>query len=69
MKVFDKALTGKKGEDTSITYLKSRLYRIVERNYICPLAEIDIVAGDGDAIVLVQVKSTKSEEFGDPQLA
>jgi putative endonuclease len=65
----DRKLTGKRGEDIAIAYLKGRGYRIVERNYKCPLGEIDIVARDGDEIVFVEVKSRKSEEFGDPQLA
>ena len=69
MKGFDSRRTGKKGEDIACAYLKSRGYRIVERNYRCPFGEIDIVARDGDAIVFVEVKSRKSEEFGDPQLA
>ena len=69
MKGYDRMRTGKKGEDIACSYLKSRGYRIVERNYKCPLGEIDIVARDRDAIVFVEVKSRKSEEFGDPQLA
>jgi putative endonuclease len=69
MKGSDRMRTGKKGEDIAVAYLKSRGYRIVERNYKCPLGEIDIVARDGDSIVFVEVKSRKSEEFGDPQLA
>jgi putative endonuclease len=69
MKDSDRKRTGKKGEDIAVAYLISRGYRIVERNYKCPLGEIDIVARDGDEIVFVEVKSRKSEEFGDPQLA
>jgi putative endonuclease len=69
MKGSDRKRTGKKGEDIACADLKSRGYRIVERNYRCPLGEIDIVAKDGDVIVFVEVKSRKSEEFGDPQLA
>jgi len=69
MKGSDRKRTGEKGEDIACDYLRSRGYRIVERNYRCPLGEIDIVARDGDAIVFVEVKSRKSEEFGDPQLA
>jgi putative endonuclease len=69
MKDSDRKRTGKKGEDIAVAYLISRGYRIVERNYKCPLGEIDIVAREGDEIVFVEVKSRKSEEFGDPQLA
>ena len=69
MKGSDRIRTGKKGEDIAVACLKGKGYRIVERNYKCPLGEIDIVAKDGDVIVFVEVKSRKSEEFGDPQLA
>jgi putative endonuclease len=69
MKSSGRMRTGKRGEDIACAYLKRRGYRIVERNYKCPLGELDIVARDGDAIVFVEVKSRKSEEFGDPQLA
>jgi putative endonuclease len=69
MKSSGRMRTGKRGEDIACAYLKRRGYRIVERNYKCPLGELDIVAKDGDAIVFVEVKSRKSEEFGDPQLA
>jgi putative endonuclease len=61
--------TGKQGEDIAVTYLKKRGYHIIERNYTCLFGEIDIVAKDGDTLVFVEVKSRKSENFGDPQVA
>ena len=69
MKGSGRIRTGKKGEDIAVVYLKSAGYRIVERNYKCLFGEIDIVAKDGDTVVFVEVKSRKSEEFGDPQVA
>jgi len=69
MKGSGRIRTGKKGEDIAVAYLKSKGYRIVERNYKCLFGEIDIVARDGDMLVFVEVKSRKSEEFGDPQVA
>ena len=69
MKGSDRMWTGKKGEDIAAAYLQGKGYRIAKRDYKCPLGEIDVAAKDGDTIVFVEVKSRKSEEFRDPQLA
>jgi putative endonuclease len=69
MKGFDRIQTGKKGEDIAVAYLKSKGYQILERNYRCPFGEVDIVAKDRNTIVFVEVKSRRSDRFGDPQLA
>jgi len=61
--------TGKKGEDIAVAFLKRAGYRILERNFKCPFGEIDIVAKDRDTVVFVEVKSRRSEEYGDPQVA
>lgn len=61
--------TGKRGEELAVTCLKRKGYRIFERNYKCLFGEIDIVAKEGNTVVFVEVKSRKSEEFGDPQAA
>lgn len=61
--------TGKMGEEIAVSFLKEAGYKIVERNYRCPLGEIDIVARDGETTVLVEVKSRRSERFGLPQAA
>jgi putative endonuclease len=61
--------TGKRGEEIAVSYLKKEGYRIRERNYRCPLGEIDIIALDGDEVVFVEVKSRKSGDFGEPEAA
>jgi putative endonuclease len=61
--------TGKQGEEMAAAFLAGAGYRIVERNYRCPFGEIDIVAEEGKVLVFVEVKSRRSEAFGDPQLA
>jgi putative endonuclease len=61
--------TGKKGEEIAVRHLQKLGYRILERNYRCPLGEIDVVARDKDTIVFVEVKSRKTEACGDPELA
>lgn len=67
MKGSGRIRTGKRGEDIAVAYLKKAGYCIVERNYKCLFGEIDIVAKEGDTVVFVEVKSRKSEEFGNPQ--
>jgi len=61
--------TGKIGEAMAAAYLEAAGYRIVERNYRCPLGEIDLIALEGDTLVFVEVKSRRSENYGLPQLA
>ena len=69
MKDLTRIRTGKKGEELAVVHLQQLGYRILERNYRCPFGEIDIVARDKDTIVFVEVKSRKTEEYGDPELA
>ena len=47
---------GNRGEDAAAAFLERRGYTIVERNYRCPLGEIDLVAIDGTTVVFVEVK-------------
>jgi putative endonuclease len=56
---------GKHGEDLAANYLKSRGYRIVQRNYRCPLGEIDLIA-ENKGLIFVEVKTRKSLRFGQP---
>ena len=65
----DRIRTGREGEEIAIGYLENKGYRIVERNYRCVFGEMDIIARDGRAYVFVEVKSRKTECFGDPGLA
>jgi len=62
----DNKKTGKIGEDIAIDFLKKKGYKIIERNYKCVFGEVDIVARDRGDIVFVEVKSRRSEYFGDP---
>ena len=60
---------GKKGEELAITQLKTLKYKILERNYKCPLGEIDIIARDKSTLVFIEVKTRATREFGGPAAA
>ena len=60
---------GKIGEDIATQYLTEKGYEILERNWRNVHKEIDIIAKDGDELVVVEVKTRKSNEYGEPDLA
>ncbi len=51
-------------EQVAADYLTGLGYRILERNYRCRQAELDIVAMDGSCLVFIEVKYRKA---GGPQ--
>ena len=60
---------GKKGEDIAAQYLSEKGYEILERNWRNRHKEIDIIAKDGNELVIVEVKARRSDEHGEPDLA
>ncbi|MHA7221533.1 YraN family protein [Arthrobacter sp. RHLT1-20] len=61
-----KDVLGRRGEELAAGYLEAQGMRIVDRNWRCPDGEIDIVALDGDALVIAEVKTRKSLDYGHP---
>lgn len=61
-----KDLLGRHGEDLAAGYLESLGMLVVERNWRCSEGEIDIVALDGDALVIAEVKTRRSLDYGHP---
>jgi len=57
---------GKKGEDLGAAWLSSKGMRILARNYRCRLGEIDLVGQIGDTIVIVEIRSRSSSQWGTP---
>lgn len=55
---------GRQGEELAQAVLRKNGYKIVERNFLSPLGEIDIVAKEGKTWVFVEVKSRLSPLFG-----
>jgi uncharacterized protein (TIGR00252 family) len=60
---------GDAGEDLAAAALKKQGYKILARNYICSLGEIDVIARQGKTYVFIEVKTRKSDRFGAPQEA
>lgn len=59
--------TGDVGEALAEKYLKNLGYEILERNWHFGKNEIDIIAQDGDFLVIVEVKTRRSNYFGEPE--
>lgn len=57
---------GKRSEVIAVQFLKSQGYRIIATNVRFRCGELDIVAGDGETLVFVEVRSTASADFGGP---
>jgi putative endonuclease len=55
---------GQRAEDIAVDFLRARGLEILERNYRRRLGELDIVARDGDVLVIVEVRSRASACFG-----
>lgn len=60
-------LVGQKGEQAARDYLEQHGYSIIETNYRCRLGEIDIIARDGEMVVIVEVRTKTGLAFGRPE--
>lgn len=58
---------GKLGEDLAAEHLEKENYKILERNWVYKNAEVDIIAQKGNILVVVEVKTRSSLDFGSPQ--
>ncbi|MEK9179165.1 MAG: YraN family protein [Patescibacteria group bacterium] len=59
-------IIGAKGEDIASSYLTSKGYRIIDRNFQTKLGELDIVAEKGEFIIFIEVKYRSNLSFGYP---
>lgn len=57
------------GESLSIAYLKENNYIILEKNFLCKLGEIDVIAKKGDIISFIEIKTRYSDKYGKPMEA
>ena len=57
---------GRYGEDVAADHLQRQGFVVLARNWRCDVGEIDIVARDGDTLVVCEVKTRTSNAFGTP---
>jgi len=57
---------GRRGEKLAARELRRRGYEILERRWRCRLGEIDLVARQGEVLVVVEVKARSREDYGLP---
>lgn len=62
----ERQILGRKGEKTAAKYLKKNGWKILERNYVSPFGEVDIIARKDTTIAFVEVKTRLSDIFGTP---
>lgn len=60
---------GVRGEALAAAYLERQGYRVLERNYRCPLGELDLVVADGTYVVFVEVKTRQGQAALHPSLS
>ena len=60
---------GKLGEELAVECLINKGYRILERNWRAGHKEIDIIALDDDTLVIVEVKTRKTDDYGEPDIS
>jgi putative endonuclease len=61
-----KDVTGRLGEELAARHLIGQGLVVLDRNWRCDVGEVDIVAQDGDDLVICEVKTRRSRRFGSP---
>lgn len=66
MKYFNRK-TGEIGESLALEYLQKKGFELIMRNYHTRYGEIDLIMGDKDTMVFVEVKAKKTNQWGTPE--
>jgi len=61
-----KDVRGRFGEELAADHLQALGLILLDRNWRCDVGEVDIVARDGDTLVICEVKTRSSRRFGSP---
>jgi putative endonuclease len=61
-----RAALGRYGEDVAARHLEASGLRVLARNWRCREGEVDILATEGDVLVVCEVKTRRDVAFGTP---
>lgn len=65
----DRSRYGLGGEERAAAYLQGLGYKIIERNFRTRRGEIDIIARHEGSLVFIEVKTRRTQRFGDAKWA
>ena len=60
----DRRQTGTAAENSAAAFLESQGFTIVARNFLRRIGELDVVARDGELLVIAEVRTRASDYFG-----
>jgi putative endonuclease len=63
----DRQGLGRWGEGLAAQHLAAKGYEVVDRNWRCERGELDLVARDGDCLVVVEVRTRRGRLLGTPE--
>lgn len=63
-RVLTSVARGRLAEEAAADFLRRQGFRVLARNYRTPLGEIDLVARDGEQVVMVEVKARSGTGYG-----
>ena len=58
--------TGERGEALAARYLEEQGLTVLSKNWRCPEGELDLVLTDGKTLVVCEVKTRTSDNYGTP---
>jgi putative endonuclease len=64
--VRSKDAVGRYGEDVAAAHVSAQGWTVLDRNWRVAAGELDLVALDGDELVVLEVKTRRSTAFGHP---
>jgi putative endonuclease len=60
----EKQRIGRAAENIAASFLRDKGLEILERNYLCRLGELDIVARDRDVLVIAEIRTRATNRYG-----